>query len=62
MEEEHRVLTLLSLHENFPEYHGTFLKKSGNNEDHQIWFVMEVRKRRRGEREEEVRKEGGMGG
>lgn len=42
VEEEQRVLAQLSLHENFPEFYGTFLKKSGNLEDHQIWFVMEL--------------------
>lgn len=47
IEEEHRVLAELSLHENFPQFMGTFLKKSGNLEDHQIWFVMEVGNRSR---------------
>ncbi|XP_071531793.1 neither inactivation nor afterpotential protein C isoform X5 [Panulirus ornatus] len=42
IEEEYRVLVELSLHDNFPQFLGTFLKRSGNNEDHQIWFVMEL--------------------
>ncbi|KAG7169893.1 Neither inactivation nor afterpotential protein C-like [Homarus americanus] len=42
IEEEFRVLAELSLHENFPQFAGIFLKKSSNLEDHQIWFVMEL--------------------
>ncbi|XP_050690144.1 neither inactivation nor afterpotential protein C-like isoform X2 [Eriocheir sinensis] len=41
VEEEHRVLAELSLHDNFPEFYGTFLKRAGDPENHQIWFVME---------------------
>ncbi|KAK8728013.1 hypothetical protein OTU49_009338 [Cherax quadricarinatus] len=42
IEEEHRVLSELSQHENFPQFFGTFLKRSANLEDHQLWFVMEL--------------------
>ncbi|XP_066969641.1 neither inactivation nor afterpotential protein C [Macrobrachium rosenbergii] len=41
IEEECRIFQELSPHDNFPEFYGTFLKKSSNLNEHQIWFVME---------------------
>ncbi|KAK7081388.1 hypothetical protein SK128_003739 [Halocaridina rubra] len=41
IEEEYRVLWELPSHENLPKFYGIFLKKQGNVNDHQIWFVME---------------------
>ncbi|XP_063851203.1 LOW QUALITY PROTEIN: neither inactivation nor afterpotential protein C-like [Scylla paramamosain] len=42
VEEEHRVLAQLSLHENFPAFHGDLPEESWEPEDHQLWFVMEL--------------------
>ncbi|XP_068244393.1 neither inactivation nor afterpotential protein C isoform X2 [Palaemon carinicauda] len=41
VEEEHRIFSELSSHDNFPAFYGAFLKKANNWNEHQIWFVME---------------------
>nr|XP_045621607.1 neither inactivation nor afterpotential protein C-like isoform X2 [Procambarus clarkii] len=42
IEEEYRVLSELSHHDNFPQFFGIFLKRAPKLEEHQIWFVMEL--------------------
>lgn len=47
IEEEYLVLRDLSQHPNLPTFVGIFLRKGVSFEDDQLWFVMEVSKKKR---------------
>ena len=44
IEQEYVTLKKLGVSSNLPEFFGIFLKKVGQENDHQIWFVIEVSK------------------
>lgn len=43
IEEEYLVLKDLSVHPNIPSFYGLYLRRGGQPEEDQLWFVMEVR-------------------